>query len=171
MSFWNDTNIATVERMWTAGHSATEIQREIGAATRNVVIGKVARMGMQRNPVSEDVLMARSLAKTAGEPIVRPPRPPRVKPEGALKRPSPNNFNFAKVNLERARLREPVELPRELPAEEIPESQRRTLQDLTDTTCRWPYGEPGKPDFFFCGAACPEDAPYCARHARAAGQR
>ena len=33
----------------------------------------------------------------------------------------------------------------------IPIGQRRTLLELTEETCRWPIGDPGRPDFFFCG--------------------
>ena len=33
----------------------------------------------------------------------------------------------------------------------IPIGQRRTLLELTEETCRWPIGDPGQADFFFCG--------------------
>ena len=32
----------------------------------------------------------------------------------------------------------------------IPIGQRRTLLELTEQTCRWPIGDPGSADFFFC---------------------
>lgn len=46
----------------------------------------------------------------------------------------------------------------------IPLDQRKTLVELTGYTCRWPVGHPGKPDFFFCGADCALDTPYCPDH-------
>ena len=34
---------------------------------------------------------------------------------------------------------------------EIPVEQRKTLLQLTEKTCRWPIGDPGSAEFFFCG--------------------
>ncbi len=31
-------------------------------------------------------------------------------------------------------------------------------------TCQWPYGEPGKEDFRFCGKSTHEGFSYCAEH-------
>ena len=33
----------------------------------------------------------------------------------------------------------------------IPLGQRRTILELTEDTCRWPIGDPGSTEFFFCG--------------------
>jgi GcrA cell cycle regulator len=50
----------------------------------------------------------------------------------------------------------------------IPAEQRRTLAQLTMDVCKWPVGEPGDPDFFFCGAASKDHSSYCeAHHCRA----
>lgn len=52
----------------------------------------------------------------------------------------------------------------------IDEREARTdglidLLDLTERTCRWPVGDPGKPGFGFCGAeVSPGCKPYCATH-------
>jgi GcrA cell cycle regulator len=43
--------------------------------------------------------------------------------------------------------------------------QRKQLVDLTKQSCRFPYGDVGQSDFFFCGATALKEAPYCARHA------
>jgi GcrA cell cycle regulator len=46
-------------------------------------------------------------------------------------------------------------------------SRRKTLLELTNECCRWPYGELGDRRFFFCGAAGADVArgiPYCPRH-------
>lgn len=47
----------------------------------------------------------------------------------------------------------------------IPAEQRRTIFELTADTCRWPVGDPCKPDFFYCGAGPARGFPYCAAHA------
>lgn len=52
----------------------------------------------------------------------------------------------------------------------LPEAQKVALLELTETTCRWPLGDPDKPDFAFCGADALSGAPYCAHHCRVAFQ-
>lgn len=46
-----------------------------------------------------------------------------------------------------------------------------SLFDLTNTTCRWPIGIVGSPDFHFCGAGGADliaSRPYCREHTRMA---
>lgn len=45
-----------------------------------------------------------------------------------------------------------------------------SLMDLTNDACRWPVGEPGAEDFYFCGGPAVGPLPYCAFHARMAYQ-
>jgi GcrA cell cycle regulator len=59
--------------------------------------------------------------------------------------------------------------------EELPnakaERKGKTLFELTNACCRWPYRRPGTERYFFCGAAGADLAggtPYCARHMKRA---
>jgi GcrA cell cycle regulator len=52
----------------------------------------------------------------------------------------------------------------------IPIGQRRTILELTEQTCRWPVGDPGSSEFFFCGGNTIGGLPYCAYHSRVAYQ-
>ena len=45
----------------------------------------------------------------------------------------------------------------------IPIEQRKSLLELKDH-CRYPFNQPGKDDFFFCGATVKPDKPYCETH-------
>jgi GcrA cell cycle regulator len=50
-------------------------------------------------------------------------------------------------------------------------SERVTLMELRESTCRWPMGDPTTPEFRFCGGPSPVGGgPYCAYHARVAYQ-
>ena len=40
----------------------------------------------------------------------------------------------------------------------------KTLEELTDETCRWPIGHPPEKDFYFCGRKPLEKFPYCKLH-------
>jgi GcrA cell cycle regulator len=35
---------------------------------------------------------------------------------------------------------------------------------LRESHCKWPIGEPGKPEFRFCGKRSSVDSPYCTHH-------
>jgi GcrA cell cycle regulator len=52
-----------------------------------------------------------------------------------------------------------------------PYKRGKTLFELTNNSCRWPFGDPGTQEFHFCGAAGADferGMPYCVRHARRA---
>ena len=38
------------------------------------------------------------------------------------------------------------------------------LEELTNAMCCWPEGEPGTPEFHFCGKQAVQDKPYCEEH-------
>ena len=58
------------------------------------------------------------------------------------------------------------------PAEElvIPLNERKYIQTLTESCCRWPIGDPQQPEFHFCGKKKIPGLPYCEVHARRAFQ-
>lgn len=47
---WDDEKLAILRRMWADGSTAQKIADTIGAASRNVVIGKINRLGLARSP-------------------------------------------------------------------------------------------------------------------------
>jgi GcrA cell cycle regulator len=50
----------------------------------------------------------------------------------------------------------------------IPVEQRLSLLQLSETTCKWPIGDPLTPDFYFCGQHSDDGKPYCEFHSRRA---
>ena len=42
--------------------------------------------------------------------------------------------------------------------------------ELDQEKCHWPIGDPGQPDFFFCGGKTNTGTPYCGYHGRVAYQ-
>ncbi len=43
---WTEKRVATLTKLWNAGHSAGEIAKCFGDVTRNAVIGKAHRLGL-----------------------------------------------------------------------------------------------------------------------------
>jgi GcrA cell cycle regulator len=62
-----------------------------------------------------------------------------------------------------------AEAPRAEEVETLP-AERATVLTLTEHTCKWPIGDPGRPGFHFCGRGADSNSPYCAEHARLAYQ-
>ncbi|MCC6889492.1 MAG: GcrA family cell cycle regulator [Hyphomicrobiales bacterium] len=150
---WTDERVEMLKKLWSDGLSASQIAAELGGITRNAVIGKVHRLGLSGR--------AKSPASTAPRP-----RKPRSHVH-MLRVPRPSvRGNTALLHvLDDDVLDEP-----ELLDNVIPIGQRRTILELTEQTCRWPIGDPGNPDFFFCGGPSLSGLPYCAYHSRVAYQ-
>jgi len=47
---WTDERIAALRELWAAGHSASEIAARLGGISRNAVIGKAHRLGLEARP-------------------------------------------------------------------------------------------------------------------------
>lgn len=78
-SAWSDTRVEMLEAMWNEGRSAGQIAGALpGGFTRNAVIGKLTRMGLQRSPGA--VSATRSLHGSRGARVQKAARPPAPRP-------------------------------------------------------------------------------------------
>jgi GcrA cell cycle regulator len=153
---WNDERVDALKKLWADGLSASQIAGRLGGVTRNAVIGKVHRLG---------------LAGRATTSRMKSPRSSRVRAAHAAKRmmrarqPAVGNSPLRNLYLGET---EPY-----VPAAEelvIPLNERKYIQTLTESCCRWPIGDPQQPDFHFCGKKKIPGLPYCEVHARRAFQ-
>lgn len=108
---WTDERIATLSKMWETGQTASQIAEALGGVSRNAVIGKAHRLGLQSrpSPVKPNEPDAKAATKPAAEPkaapapkpvepvaaapVEAPPAPPQIEASGrpALPpTPSPN---------------------------------------------------------------------------------
>jgi GcrA cell cycle regulator len=152
---WTDERVELLKKLWQDGLSASQIAGELGGITRNAVIGKVHRLG----------LSGRAKAPSSSVPRQRKPRvasqmfrAPRTMMRGATALAMQPQYDY-----------EPEPEP-EVIENIIPIGQRCTLVELSDDKCRWPIGDPGQPDFFFCGGKTTPGVVYCGYHARIAYQ-
>ncbi len=150
---WTDERVETLKRLWTDGLSASQIAAELGGITRNAVIGKVHRLG----------LSGRAKSPSAAAPRPRKPRQHTHMLRVARPTVRGNTALAQAFEIE-------IEAEPELVDNVIPLGQRRTLLELSEETCRWPIGDPGNADFFFCGGPTLTGLPYCAHHCRVAYQ-
>src|ERR671932_169104 len=104
---WTEERIERLKKMWGDGATASQIADELGGVSRNAVIGKAHRLGLEQRP--SPVKPGEEKERPAGEPrlpLLRPalrrrlsgaaaaPRPPSAaaaavrRSEGPLERPS-----------------------------------------------------------------------------------
>jgi GcrA cell cycle regulator len=107
-----------------------------------------AELGVTRNAIAGKI----SRLKLTRSPSTRQPRKPSP--------PRPKRPNPALAWANRPK-------PEPLPPEPKFNGQGVQLVDLTNATCRWPFGSVGTDDFCFCGVPTADfvgNRPYCREH-------
>jgi GcrA cell cycle regulator len=197
---WTEERIERLKKMWHDGSTASQIADELGGVSRNAVIGKAHRLGLEQrpSPVKPGEEVAKKPAASApateapaakpapapepeaDEPIARSvtspspidARPPRQLTPQELQYRSIGPGGFIRQGPGEQQAPIPPAPPRRLvPAKPSPEvADKTSLLDLNDRICKWPIGHPGEPDFHFCGEQANPGFPYCVQHCGVAYQ-
>jgi GcrA cell cycle regulator len=191
---WTEERIERLKKMWHDGATASQIADELGGVSRNAVIGKAHRLGLEQRPSpvkpgeekeakrpAPAVAPSRPAAPKAESPRaeasepaaaapVHPHPPRRSSPEMQYRSIGPGGFVRQGPGDQQAPI--PPAPPRRLvPAKPSPEvADKTSLLDLNDRICKWPMGHPGEPDFHFCGNPANPGFPYCVDHCGVAYQ-
>jgi GcrA cell cycle regulator len=197
---WTDERIERLKQLWSQGVTASQIADELGGVSRNAVIGKAHRLGLQSrpSPVKPNEAEAAAPAPEKAQPERRAPAAeaksePKAEPQRAapahtapasaaapastpstpqpqIRSIGPGGFVRQGPSDQQAPI--PPAPPRRLvPAKPSPEIAEKTgLLDLNEKICKWPIGHPGEPDFHFCGRPSNPGFPYCVEHCGVAYQ-
>lgn len=145
---WTDERIQTLKTMWLEGKSTAEIAAALGGLSRNAVIGKARRIKLPRHSVKNTNAATQRRHGNSGQP----------------------KANFIAIKAARNKIRPPTREVGTDAGDGTDVTHLLGIMDLTDTTCRWPQGDPLLPGFGFCGHGIKEGSVYCAKHsARAYG--
>ena len=131
---WTDEKVAKLKELWGKGNTASQIAEIIGGISRNAVIGKAHRLNLSA----------------------------KIKTRSAN-----NNKNYEdkldnkNVKLGRGRGNKFKSLIIEKDFE--PENPKN-LEELDESTCKWPIGHPDENSFYFCGRSSLKDFSYCKLH-------
>ena len=114
--------------------TASEIAQIIGNVSRNTIIGKAHRLNLS--------LKFRS------------------------KKNLPSNFIKSKNPVEKQNLRKDRKSKfKSLIIDKNFEPENpKTLEEIDETTCKWPIGHPNEKNFYFCGRTSLKDFSYCKLH-------
>ena len=195
---WTDERIERLKKMWHDGATASQIADELGGVSRNAVIGKAHRLGLEQRPSPVKPGEEKEARKPAPAPAAAAPAKPKTEPEPALaaapaaapspsgripspqRQPTPQELQYRSIGpggfIRQGPGEQQAPIPpapprRLVPAKPSPEvADKTSLLELNDRICKWPMGHPGEPDFHFCGEAANPGFPYCVQHCGVAYQ-
>ncbi|ONF97246.1 GcrA family cell cycle regulator [Sphingomonas jeddahensis] len=113
---WTEERIDTLRKMWEGGQTASQIAEALGGVSRNAVIGKAHRLGLQSRP--SPVVPKEVEAKPEPEPVVAAPPPPPPAPPAAPAAPA------AAPVISHTTAPKPITITTPLEPERSPESMR-----------------------------------------------
>ena len=131
---WNEEKVNKLKELWGKGNTASQIAEIIGGISRNAVIGKAHRLNLSA----------------------------KIKTRAATSNQNFENSLEEKNNkIKRGRKSKFKSLIIEKDFE--PENPKQ-LEELDESSCKWPIGHPDEKDFYFCGRSSLKDFSYCKLH-------
>jgi len=191
---WTEERIERLKKIWHDGATASQIADELGGVSRNAVIGKAHRLGLEQRPSPVkpgEEKEAKKAAPAAASPKPAAPKaePPKAAPATAAaphpaptapQRPSSQEMQYRSIGpggfIRQGPGEQQAPIPpapprRLVPAKPSPDVADKTgLLELNDRIFKWPIGHPGEPDFYFCGQPANPGFPYCVEHCGVAYQ-
>jgi GcrA cell cycle regulator len=150
---WTDDKVKILKKLWSEGLSASQIANRIGDVTRNAVIGKVHRLGLESRAKSirssdlsvsqlkSSVVSVTYSGNLALKAIIDP-----INDVISVGQSITQGFEAVQIS----------------PGEHV------TILTLNENRCKWPIGDPSDADFHFCGHEPKSKAPYCTEHSKVA---
>ena len=133
---WNESNVERLRELWDQGLPTAQIGKLLGF-TKNAVVGKAHRIGLERRPSPIRRTAVKPDRKKARSPIIPKLNFENTKEEVVEKQKPQKNFQPVIKNL---------------------------FTNSVKRGCEWPDGHPDESDFKFCGKERFEDKPYCLEH-------
>jgi GcrA cell cycle regulator len=194
---WTEERIERLKKMWHEGATASQIADELGGVSRNAVIGKAHRLGLEQRPSPVKPGEEKETKKPApATPSAAAPKAPKAEaskatsaaaastapqqPAAPAHRLTPQELQYRSIGpggfIRQGPGEQQAPIPpapprRLVPAKPSPEvADKTSLLELNDRICKWPIGHPGEPDFHFCGEPANPGFPYCVEHCGVAYQ-
>ena len=131
---WTDEKVTKLKELWGKGNTASQIAEIIGGLSRNAIIGKAHRLN----------LSAKIKTRTATSNKVFDSSMENNKIRSKSGRKSKFRSLIIEKNFE-------------------PENPKQ-LDELDESSCKWPIGHPDEEKFYFCGRSSLKDFSYCKLH-------
>jgi GcrA cell cycle regulator len=172
---WTEERVELLKKLWLEGLSASQIAGVLGeGVTRNAVIGKVHRLKLSgRAKPASSAPRSRSSSARPARRVSSPSGARSLGMGGGGSMARPRSLSGSSVMGATAlKVSEEFETQAWVAPQAaelfIPVEQRLSLLQLSESTCKWPIGDPLTPDFYFCGQHSDDGKPYCEFHSRRA---
>ena len=131
---WNEEKVNKLKKLWGKGNTASQIAEIIGGLSRNAIIGKAHRLNLSAK--------IKTRAATSNQDF-----------ENSLEQKSIKTKISRKSKFKSLIIEKDFE----------PENPKQ-LEQLDDSSCKWPINHPDEKSFYFCGRSSLKDFSYCKLH-------
>tara|TARA_B110000003_G_scaffold272464_1_gene308388 strand:+ start:260 stop:760 length:501 start_codon:yes stop_codon:yes gene_type:complete len=131
---WNEEKVSKLKELWGKGNTASQIAEIIGGLSRNAVIGKAHRLNLSSK------IKARNTSSNQ------------------------NYNNNSEENNSKQRQGRKSKFKSLLIEKDFEPENPKKLEELDESSCKWPIGHPEEESFYFCGRSSLKDFSYCKLH-------
>jgi GcrA cell cycle regulator len=131
---WTDDKITKLKELWGKGNTASQIAEIIGGISRNAVIGKAHRLNLSAKIKSRSTVGIQNFFKSEGDK------------NDTQKKGRKNRFKSMIIE------------------KDFEPENPKQLEELDESSCKWPVGHPDESSFYFCGRSSLKDFSYCKLH-------
>ncbi len=131
---WNEEKVEKLKALWGKGSTASQIAEIIGGISRNAVIGKAHRLNLSSKIKTRNASSSQNFDNSSEE-------------------------NFSKQRRGRKSKFQSLIIEKDFE----PENPKK-LEELDESSCKWPVGHPEEQSFYFCGRSSLKDFSYCKLH-------
>jgi GcrA cell cycle regulator len=157
---WTAEAVEDLKKLALEGRSASHISAALGVGSRNAVIGKASRIGIKLCGGGGAPVRGKSLPR-ASRPKWAPAHPARPHADAQRSVAAVPYDPDASPGRDRV-------AGKSFAVAEIGEMRRLRLEDIRESACRWPLGDPRSGDFAYCGLTPVGGQSYCAGHCQMA---
>ena len=131
---WNEEKVGKLKELWGKGSTASQIAEIIGGISRNAVIGKAHRLNLSSKIKTRNNSSSQDFDNNSEENNSKQKRGRKSRFQSLI---IEKNFE--------------------------PENPKK-LEELDESSCKWPIGHPEEESFYFCGRSSLKDFSYCKLH-------
>ena len=131
---WNEEKVEKLKELWGKGSTASQIAEIIGGISRNAVIGKAHRLNLSSKIKTRNASSSQNFDNSSEE--------------NSSKQRKGRKSKFQSLIIEK---------------DFEPENPKK-LEELDESSCKWPVGHPEEQSFYFCGRSSLKDFSYCKLH-------